>query len=595
MGVRGGPGWRSGQLSPIARSDAYQVNEDKVLTVLNGVLANDIDPDGDRLTCRVDPSGGPCCGRLTLSSNGAFTYTPGANFNGSDGFVYIVNDRSGATDRGAVTITVRPVDDPPVAVDLSEKSAANGRDDAIILRGSDVDGDALTFRLETLPQHGSFSDNTPPFLRYTPDFDYVGGDFFTYTAFDGAVRSSAATVTLNVVPKLDIHGATLVEGQPFICRFPGDRAFDLTFELSAPSPVPIDLNLGTNDGTATRGNDFKFFPDNGSNFERFTIPANRRTASPPAELVVSDCVCEPDERFEWFYQVDPSSLPNVVEGNRTTTITIINDDGDCFGTAALEPAEATVEAKDRLHYSLTWTHPERWRLLHDMDLRVGDLLDLRWNEEANTLRLVDASGASTGPEVAPGSHGRLETAGATVYPEECSVVGSGPTGPSVTLHLSVSFKPQAAGKSHAVEVFATDDAGHQQSERLGTVVVTGGPGSAAAAAEPAAGGERRESTALAPPARFAASATPNPVGGSGTSIQYEIPEDQAGQSVAVRVYDVSGRLVRALESGVKPAGRYAVGWDLRDSDGHRIPNGLFLYRVSAGSRQITRKLVVVGR
>jgi len=55
----------------------------------------------------------------------------------------------------------------------------------------------------------------------------------------------------------------------------------------------------------------------------------------------------------------------------------------------------------------------------------------------------------------------LQTPQATLYLAETSVVGSGPTGPSVTLNLSLSFKPQTAGRTFTVEVAATDDLGNQ--------------------------------------------------------------------------------------------------------------------------------------
>jgi hypothetical protein len=49
-----------------------------------------------------------------------------------------------------------------------------------------------------------------------------------------------------------------------------------------------------------------------------------------------------------------------------------------------------------------------------------------------------------------------------MYLEYSEVIGSGPTGPSVTLNLALSFKPRAAGRVFRVEAFATDDFGNQQ-------------------------------------------------------------------------------------------------------------------------------------
>ena len=55
-----------------------------------GVLGNDADPDGDPLTAVL--VSGPSHGTLTLNANGSFTYTPNANFNGTDSFTYRASD-----------------------------------------------------------------------------------------------------------------------------------------------------------------------------------------------------------------------------------------------------------------------------------------------------------------------------------------------------------------------------------------------------------------------------------------------------------------------------------------------------------------------
>ena len=78
--------------APIAADDAYSTSpRTRALTVAApGVLANDTDVDGDPLTAVLVT--GPSHGTLTLNANGSFTYTPDANFNGTDSFTYRAND-----------------------------------------------------------------------------------------------------------------------------------------------------------------------------------------------------------------------------------------------------------------------------------------------------------------------------------------------------------------------------------------------------------------------------------------------------------------------------------------------------------------------
>ncbi|MGI9022013.1 MAG: Calx-beta domain-containing protein [Acidimicrobiales bacterium] len=86
-------------------SDAYSLAMNTTLTVpAPGVLANDSDPDGDPLTAGM-PSG-PSHGTLSLSMNGGFTYTPTANYTGSDTWTYMAHDPDGGMVETTVTMTV---------------------------------------------------------------------------------------------------------------------------------------------------------------------------------------------------------------------------------------------------------------------------------------------------------------------------------------------------------------------------------------------------------------------------------------------------------------------------------------------------------
>ncbi len=69
------------------------------------VLDNDSDSNGD--TLRVEAFTDAANGTLVLNQDGTFTYTPVANFTGTDSFSYAVGDGNGGTDTAVVTITVR--------------------------------------------------------------------------------------------------------------------------------------------------------------------------------------------------------------------------------------------------------------------------------------------------------------------------------------------------------------------------------------------------------------------------------------------------------------------------------------------------------
>ncbi len=98
--------------TPTAQPDSYTTNEDTPLTVsAPGVLGNDSDPDSDPLTTVLVAL--PSHGTLTLNANGSFTYTPAANYNGSDSFTYKASDGTLSSATATVSITINPVNDAP--------------------------------------------------------------------------------------------------------------------------------------------------------------------------------------------------------------------------------------------------------------------------------------------------------------------------------------------------------------------------------------------------------------------------------------------------------------------------------------------------
>jgi hypothetical protein len=51
--------------------------------------------------------------------------------------------------------------------------------------------------------------------------------------------------------------------------------------------------------------------------------------------------------------------------------------------------------------------------------------------------------------------------------------------------------------------------------------------------------------------------------------------------------------VRALADASYAGGRWTVEWDRRDGAGHRMPGGIYLYRMEAGAFRAQRKMVLL--
>ena len=93
----------------------------------------------------------------------------------------------------------------------------------------------------------------------------------------------------------------------------------------------------------------------------------------------------------------------------------------------------------------------------------------------------------------------------------------------------------------------------------------------------------------APKANYLAQNFPNPFNPA-TKIAFGL---HAAGTVKLGIYDASGRLVRTLINGARPAGHYSETWDGRDERGVAVASGVYFYRLDAGSFSETRKMVVL--
>ena len=187
---------------PIAADDAYAVDEDGLLSTnaANGVLANDIDPDGDPLSAAL--VGSVSHGSLVLNGDGSFDYAPGPDFFGTDSFTYKANDGTLDSNEATVTIAINPVNDPPVAVanayGVDEDQVLNIPAPGVLGNDSDPEGAALTSVLGTAPSQGELTLNPDGSFTYVPAADFNGSDSFTYVANDGTLDSAEAVVAIAV-------------------------------------------------------------------------------------------------------------------------------------------------------------------------------------------------------------------------------------------------------------------------------------------------------------------------------------------------------------------------------------------------------------
>ena len=143
-------------------------------------------------------------GTASISSTGLVTYTPNANYNGSDSFTFTVND--GTVDSPAVTVnlTVDPVNDLPSAMTGASYTTTgntlsnSGYTLMGTLTGSDIETSMLTFTASVLPTHGTLTLSNTGVFTYLPTLGYTGPDSFYFMVNDGTVNSTASIVNICV-------------------------------------------------------------------------------------------------------------------------------------------------------------------------------------------------------------------------------------------------------------------------------------------------------------------------------------------------------------------------------------------------------------
>ncbi len=181
---------------PVASDITVAVDED--VTYYGNLPATD--PDGDLLSFGILSSSSS--GTLDVSVDGRFTYTPNANFNGSDQFFYQVQDGFGGSDVGIVTITINAVNDAPTVasdavVTTDEDTAVTTGD--LLANDTDVDGDTLSISSASAT-NGSVTVNSDGTVTYTPNADFFGSDTIVYTVSDGNGGTDTANVSVTVTP-----------------------------------------------------------------------------------------------------------------------------------------------------------------------------------------------------------------------------------------------------------------------------------------------------------------------------------------------------------------------------------------------------------
>ena len=230
--------------APVAVPDSYSTNEDTTLNVsAPGVLGNDTDGENDTLTAIMVAE--PANGVVVLNADGSFSYTPNANYNGTDSFTYNAYDGKLDSNVATVTITVTPINDAPV-VSASPKTQSSVQYSdpisTVTINASDVETP-----VSALAVVFSYSKDGAASVAGLPAGMIQGGTPGAWTVSGVAgVPQGAYVIAATVTDAGDGSAAAVSSSDTFTVVVTRENA------VAAPrSTNPVSMQVGSAGGTAS--------------------------------------------------------------------------------------------------------------------------------------------------------------------------------------------------------------------------------------------------------------------------------------------------------------------------------------------------------
>jgi serine protease AprX len=157
------------------------------------------DPDNDALSFSLDAAP---AGMSIDAATGLIQWTPGIDQVGSQAATVRVTDARGKAATQAFSVSVAPPNRAPAAANDSFSTSSGATlvvaAPGVLSNDSDPDGSTLTAVLTSGPASGSLTLNANGSFGYSPSAGFAGTDTFVYRAFDGALYSNNATVSIMV-------------------------------------------------------------------------------------------------------------------------------------------------------------------------------------------------------------------------------------------------------------------------------------------------------------------------------------------------------------------------------------------------------------
>jgi VCBS repeat-containing protein len=262
-------------VNPVAdiANDTATTNEDTPVTT--NVLANDSFEGSPSVTGVTQGAHGS----VVNNNDGTVTYTPNADYNGSDSYTYTVTS-GGVTETATVNVTINAV------ADAVDDSATTNEDNAVttnVLANDSFEGSPSVTGV-TQGAHGTVVNNNDGTVTYTPNADYNGSDAYTYTVTSGGVTETATVnVTVNAVADIANDSATTNEDTAVTTSVLANDSFE-------GSPVVTAATDGAHGTVTFNGTSTTYTPNadfNGTDSYTYTVTSGGVTETATVNVTVN--------------------------------------------------------------------------------------------------------------------------------------------------------------------------------------------------------------------------------------------------------------------------------------------------------------------
>jgi len=188
--------------APVAESNAAVTDEDTPVAIT--LIATDV--DSGTLTYSI--VSGPSKGTLSGTAPN-LTYQPAPDVHGLDTFTFKANDGDLDSNEAVIAISIKEINDNPVAVGDSASTTQDIPVDIwiadLLANDTDVDGDIIAFAGLGEAVNGTVSDNGDGTVTFAPEAGFHGTGGFEYDIIDGRGGSATGTVTITVVQSAPLY------------------------------------------------------------------------------------------------------------------------------------------------------------------------------------------------------------------------------------------------------------------------------------------------------------------------------------------------------------------------------------------------------